>query len=65
MELDAKKLRRAMAAKDYTVKGLAKAAGVSAGSVNMWLNHGVRPRLDTVGKLSRALGVDICDIVKE
>ena len=65
MELDAKKLRRAMAAKDYTVAGLARAAGVSTAAVNLWLNHGTRPRFDTIGKLSRALGVDIYDIVKE
>ncbi len=65
MELDAKKLRRAMAAKNYNVAGLARAAGVSGAAVNNWLNHNTRPRMDTVGKLARALGVDIYDIAKE
>lgn len=65
MDLDAKKLRRAMAAKDYTVAGLAREAGVSGAAINNWLNHNTRPRMDTLGKLARALDVDIYEIVKE
>ena len=65
MELDVKKLRLAMATKCLTVKGLARAAGVSEGAVNLWLNHGTRPRLDTIGKLARALDADIYDLVRE
>lgn len=65
MELDVKALRRAMAARNYTVAGLARAAGVSCPAVNGWLNRGIRPRMDTLGKLARALGVDIFDLVKE
>ena len=65
MELDVKALRRTMAAKNFTVAGLAREAGVSCPTLNGWLNHNTRPRLDTLGKLARALGVDIYEIARE
>jgi transcriptional regulator with XRE-family HTH domain len=65
MELDVKKLRRAMAAKYFSVVGLARAAGVSASAVNTWLNHQTRPRMDTIGKLARALDMDIFELTTE
>lgn len=65
MELDVKALRRTIAAKGFTVAGLARAAGVSNPALNGWLNHNKKPRLDTLGKLARALGVDIYEIAKE
>lgn len=65
MELDVKQVRREMAAKGYNVASLARAAGISTPALNNWLNRGTRPRLDTVGRLARALGVDIYDIAKE
>ena len=40
-----------MAAKGYTVKATAKAAGVSPIALGKWLNHGVKPRLDTIGSI--------------
>lgn len=65
MELKEKNLRRAIAAKGFTVAGLAREAGVSGAAINNWLNHNTRPRMDTLGKLARALDVDIYEIVKE
>lgn len=65
MELNVKALRRLMAAQGYNVASLARAAGVSAQAVNVWLKHGVSPRMDTLGKLAKALNVDIYDIAKE
>ena len=65
MELNIKALRRLMAAQGYNVASLARAAGVSAQAVNVWLKHGVTPRIDTLGKLARALGVDIYDLTIE
>ena len=64
MEIDVKALRRAMAAQGFTVKGLAKAAGVSVPALNNWLNKGRKPRIDTLGKLAKALGCDIYDLAK-
>jgi len=65
MVLDVKELRRAMAAKDFTVAGLAKAAELSPSTLNRWLNHGTTVRTDTIGRLARALDVDIYDIAKD
>ena len=65
MKIDVRNLRRAMAAKDFTAAGLAKAAEVAPSSLNNWLNHGTRPRIDTIGRLAKALGVDIYDIAKD
>lgn len=65
MEIKAKELRRAMAAKGFTVTSLSEAAGVAASTINGFLKHGRSSRTDTLGKLARALEVDIYDIAKE
>lgn len=65
MEIDVRGLRRAMAAKNYSVVSLAEAAGISTTALNGWLNHGRNIRMDTLGKLAKALDVDIYDIAKE
>lgn len=65
MELDMEKLKLAMIDKGFNVKSLARAAGVSPAAVNLYVNHGVKPRLDSLGKLVKALGVPVGDIVKE
>lgn len=65
MKIDVRALRRAMAAKDFTITGLAKAAELSPATLNRWLNHGTTVRTDTIGRLARALDVDIYDIAKD
>lgn len=65
MELDVKRLRVLMAEKGYNVASLARAAGIAACSVNLYVNHGTRPRLDSLGRLAKALGVEVMEIVKE
>ena len=65
MKIDPVKLRRIMAAKNFNVSRLAEAADLSPTAINQWLNHGTRPRLDTIGRLARALEVDIYDIAKD
>lgn len=65
MRLDPVKLRRIMAAKNFNVSNLAEAAGLSPTAINNWLNHGTRPRIDTIGRLAKALGVDIFDLTEE
>lgn len=65
MNLDPVKLRRIMAARNYNISTLAKEAGLSPTALGNWLNHGTRPRLDTIGRLAKALEVDIYDIAKD
>ena len=65
MKLDPVKLRRIMAAKNFNVSRLAVAANLSPAAINNWLNHETRPRIDTVGRLAKALEVDIYDIARE
>ena len=54
-----------MAAKNFNVSNLAEAAGLSPTAINNWLNHGTRPRIDTIGRLAKALEVDIFDLTEE
>lgn len=65
MVLDVAKLRELMVHQGYTVTGLAKTAGVSSVSINQWLNHGKQPRMDTLGRILKALNAPLCDLVKE
>lgn len=65
MEVKAKELRRIMAAKGYTVTGLSEAAGIAPSTITGFLKHGRNIRTDTLGKLARALDVDIYDIAKD
>ena len=62
MQLDPEKLRNAMMKKGYSLIGLARASGVSAGAIGLWLNGKKQPRMDTLGKVMNALDVDICDL---
>ncbi len=65
MNLDVKKIRMLMAGEGLTVAALAKRAHVSCPALNLWLNHGKRPRIDKVGGLAKALGVPITSIITE
>ena len=65
MQIDEKALKRAMAARNFTNAALARAAGVTNVTIYNLLNHSNRVRIDTVGRLARALGVDIYDIAKD
>lgn len=65
MILDVKTLRRTMAAKGYTIASLARAAELSPTTLSRWINHGTTVRTDTIGRLARALDVDIYDIAKD
>lgn len=65
MTLDNKKLRLLMCEKGFCVASLARAAGIAESSINLYVNHGTRPRLDNLGKLAKALGVSVLELVKE
>lgn len=55
--MDKAKLIDLMADKGMTQAELADKAGLSRASVNNLLKHGRKPRLDTLGKIAKALGV--------
>ncbi len=55
--MDKKKLVNLMADKNMTQAELADRAGLSRASVNKLLKHGSKPRLDTLGKIAKVLGV--------
>lgn len=65
MEIDVEKLKLSMMVKGFNVASLSRASGLSPACVNGYLNHGRKARLDSLGKLMKALGVGIHDIVKE
>lgn len=65
MQIDVRALRRAIAASGQTVASLAKEADVSQMTIGNWLKGEANPRIDTLGRLAKALGVDIYDIAKE
>lgn len=65
MKLDALKLKLAMAERGFTCSLLSEKSGVSMNNINLILNHQRTPRLDTLGKIAKALGVPVMDLVKE
>ena len=65
MELNTKKIKALMIEKRFNVASLARAAGLSASALNLYLHHGTRPRLDKIGALAGALGVPYTEIIKE
>lgn len=54
-----------LAEKGLTQATLAEKTGLSRTAVNNMLNHGARPRLDTLGKLARVLGVKPSELLQD
>ena len=54
-----------LAEKGLTQANLAEKTGLSRAGVNKMLNHGTRPRLDTLGKLARVLGVKPSELLQD
>ena len=65
MELNAQKIKALMIEKRFNAASLARAAGIGSATLNLWLNHGTKPRLDKLGALAAALGVPYTEIIKE
>lgn len=64
MNIDEKKLKLAMARACLDVKALGEAADVGKATLIRVLNgHGENVRYSTAGKLARALGVDVTEII--
>lgn len=64
MRLDKNKFEKLLLQKEMTVNNLAKASGVSAGSIHR-IRHTLEARPDTVGKMAKALGVGLVDIIPD
>ena len=66
MEIDSAKVRAAMIAGCFSVRGLAKTAGLAENTIQKALNHaGGRYNMRTLGKLAKALGVPASVLIKE
>jgi hypothetical protein len=63
MLIDRKKLEMAKARACFNTSDLLKAANIPRGTYNSLLNHSTSSK--TVGKLAKALGVDILEILKD
>jgi len=55
--MDRKKLVDLIASRGLTQAQVADRAGMSRAAVNKLIKHGGTPRLDTLGKIARVLGV--------
>lgn len=63
MELDRNKINLIMARKGFSAADLAKASNLTRQRINIILNsRNVTPR--TVGKIAKALGVDVTEIIE-
>ncbi|MDY6290725.1 MAG: helix-turn-helix transcriptional regulator [Succiniclasticum sp.] len=60
-----KKLRLLLAKKCLTAKDLSLRSGVSAVAIGNILNHGRKPKLATIGRLAKGLGVDVTELLTE
>ena len=65
MKLNRDKLKLLIAEKGFSIRAVARASGVSEATLNLWMNHGKSPRLDTLGRLAGTLGVPIQSLIAE
>ena len=65
MELNIKKIKFMMAVEGLSNRALAEKSGLGEATLNNWLNHGTKPRLDKVGSLAKGLGVPLTSIIVE
>lgn len=63
MKIDRDKLKLLIAEKGFSIRAVARASGVSEAALNLWMNHGKSPRLDTLGRVAGVLGVPIQTLV--
>lgn len=65
MKLNRDKLKLLIAEKGFSIRSIARAARVSEAALNLWMNHGKSPRLDTLGRVAGVLGVPIQTLIVE
>lgn len=64
-KLDSRELKIMIAERGFTLRLLSEESGVSEASINAWVNHGRTPRLDTLGRIARALEIPLRDLITE
>lgn len=58
MKINTKKLKIAMARKEYSSKKLAEVTELSHSTIVNYMNGSRTPRIELLGRIARALGVD-------
>jgi len=61
----AKKFKLLLIDSGMSVRELASVSGVSAVAIGQILNHGVKPTLQTVGKLAKGLKVSAAELLTD
>lgn len=65
MEIDIRKLQVEMARKEMNVQDLASKAGLSFSVIAKYVRGCTRPSTKSIGKIARALGVDVTEIIED
>lgn len=63
IEVDASKLRQMMLRAGWSARALAKSAGISITNLARLMKQNVRAHYPTIYKISRALGVNVDELV--
>lgn len=64
MKLDANKFMMILAEKQITLKDLCEESGIGVSTLQK-VRKGNTPRPATIGRIAKALGVDVQDIIQE
>lgn len=65
MNIDVNKLELAICKQGVFLKDIAKRVGVSEQALRNIRDGKAQPRLATIGKIARALGVNVSEIIKD
>lgn len=65
MKIDKEKLKLAMANACMSTNSLVDKSGVSRVSIGKFINGKTEPRPVTIGKIARALGVPVTEIIED
>ncbi len=63
MKINLKKLKIAMARKEYSSKKLAEVTGLSHSAIINYMNGHRTPRIELLGKIAKALEVDPAELI--
>lgn len=65
MKLNLKKVKLAMASKCLSARGLANKAQIPYSTLTPYLSGAREPKTDTLGKIAKALEVDVTEILED
>lgn len=64
-KLDGLKLKIMIAERGFSIRSFARKSGVSEATLNLWINHGRTPRLDTLGRIAQTLELPLRDLITD